>query len=192
MMFPAGARLHEWDLSTVVSPLDDLLRSCQQVGLTGFAEIKLSSGVGMILFYQGSEASAVFRQADASFQGHDALRHLNAAAAKGEGTVVVYELPLEMAYLLRGITNRRRIAEPVRTMAHLEALLDRLRAEQHTGMLEVHVAGSQAAVLFVNGRISNLYFEAADGGKLEHGPALAALVERLGRGCGRLPLRFLA
>jgi hypothetical protein len=180
MMFPAGARLHEWDLSTAGTPLDDLLRSCQQVSLTGFAEIKLSTGVGVILYYQGSEATAVFRQqSGASYQGQEALRRLRQAAAERDGTVVVYELPLEMAHVLRGITNRRRVSEPISTVAHLDAFLERLQTDRHTGMLEVQTSAGVAALLLVNGRMSNLYLERADGRKLERAPALQELQRAL-------------
>ena len=45
MKFPGSKLLHNWDLSAQHLSLDDLLRSCQQIGLTGFAEIKTPTAV---------------------------------------------------------------------------------------------------------------------------------------------------
>jgi hypothetical protein len=175
--FPGGKLLHGWDLSLQRLSLDDLLRSCRQVALTGSAEIQLASGVGMILFYKGSETSIVFRDGSAH-QGAAALERLRAAFASEEGTITVYELPLDMAHLLRGLTNRRR----ERTMLSpedLSKLLDELREREHTGLLEVQTGSGAAALLFVQGRLSNVYWEGTDGSTLDKEPARATLVDAL-------------
>jgi hypothetical protein len=177
--FPGGKYLHGWDLATQRLSMDDLLRSCQQVGLTGFAEIKLGASAGMVLYYMGSEVSAVYREGSAGYQGQDALRRLRASIAGGEGSVSMYELPLEMAHLLRGLTNRRRAQVPVRSPADLETLLGHLRQEQHTGLLEVQTDSGAAALLVVGGRISNMYWEGVDGGPLEGAPAMGGLQSAL-------------
>lgn len=174
--FPGGRLLHGWDLTAQRLSLDDLLRSCRQVGLTGFAEIKLTSGAGMILYYKGSEVSAAYRGESAGQRGAEALEGLRGAMATDEGHVDIYELPLEMAHLLRGVTNRRRApGPPVRTPAEADALLERLRGEEHTGLLEVQTDSGSAAILLVNGRVSNVYWEGLDGITLEKQAALAGL-----------------
>ena len=65
MNFPGGRLLHTWELESQRVTLDDLLKSCGQVGLTGFAELRLSTGIGMIIYYLGAEVSAVFREGGA-------------------------------------------------------------------------------------------------------------------------------
>jgi hypothetical protein len=178
--FPGGRLLHGWDLAIQRLSLDDLLRSCRQVGLTGFAEIKLASGAGMILYYKGSEVSAVFRGDDSGRQGQTALERMRAAMSSDEGQVSIFELPLEMAHLLRGITNRRRLpTPPIRVPADLEKLLDKLRHDEHTGTLEVQTDSGSAAILLVNGRLSNMYWEGIDGKTLEKQPALVGLQQGL-------------
>ena len=174
--FPGGRLLHGWDLGTQRLTLDDLLRSCRQVGLTGFAEIKLPSGAGMILYYKGSEVTAAYRDESAGQRGAQALEGLRAAMGSEEGHVSVYELPLEMAHLLRGVTNRRRApGPPVRSPYDLDRLLEHLRDQEHTGMLEIQTDSGSAAVLLVNGRVSNTYWEGRDGITLEKQPAMAGL-----------------
>jgi len=177
--FPGGKLLHGWDLALQRLSLDDLLRSCRQVSLTGTAEIQLSSGAGMILFYKGSETSVVFREGGSGHQGGAAIERLRAAMAEDEGTIAVYELPLEMAHLLRGLTNRRRERHPVARPADLTKLLESLRHREHTGMIEVQTASGSAALLLVQGRMSNLYWEGTDGRTLEKEPGLLGLHEAL-------------
>src|SRR5262249_15631086 len=107
MKFPGSKLLHNWDLSTQRLSLHDLLKSCQQAGLNGFAEVSFPDAVGMIFYYLGGEVNALFREGPVAHHGQAALEKLNAYVSGEEGTVSVYELPLDVAHLLRGITNRQ-------------------------------------------------------------------------------------
>ena len=62
MKFPGSKLLHHWDLSAQAPALDDLFRSSQQAGLTGFAEMKFPEAVGMIFYYLGGEVNALYRE----------------------------------------------------------------------------------------------------------------------------------
>ena len=57
MRFPGARYLHGWDLTHHSVSLDALLRSCQQVGLTGYAELKTAAGVGMSLLPERTKSS---------------------------------------------------------------------------------------------------------------------------------------
>ena len=59
MKFPGSKLLHHWDLPAPNLSLDDLFRSCQQAGLTGFAELKTANSVAMIFYYLGGEVNAL-------------------------------------------------------------------------------------------------------------------------------------
>jgi hypothetical protein len=67
----------------------------------------------------------------------------------------------------------------VRTSADLEGLLDKLRQDEHTGLLEVQTDSGAAAILLVNGRLSNMYWEGIDGKTAEKQPALLGLHQAL-------------
>lgn len=179
MKFPGGKLIHEWDLALQRISLDDVLRSSRDVGLTGFAELQLTSGAGMILWYLGTVASVIYREGPIGYNGHEALEALRTAMAGAEGHIQVHELPLEMAHLMRGVTNRHRLPGSVRTPADLEAVLEDLKRREHTGMLEVQAAPGAAVVLFVNGRISNMYWDGGDARTLEQGGAFVALQQAL-------------
>ena len=186
MKFPGSKLLHHWDLSTQHLSLDDLLRSCQQIGLTGFAEVKTPSAIAMIFYYLGAEVNALYREGAMAYNGTLALERLRAQAAGTSGEVAVYELPLDMAHLLRGITNRQKLKETVASSADLAELLGRLETTEHTGTLEVQTPRGAAMVLLVNGRVSNIYWETRAGQTFEKGEARNRLEETLDKEEARL------
>jgi hypothetical protein len=171
MRFPGSKLLHTWDLAVHGLSFDDLLRSCQQVGLTGFAEVKLANGVGMILYYLGGEVNALYREGGAAHHGKAALDRLRSQVGKGVGVVSIYELPLDMAHLLRGITNRQRLPDQLRSPAELDTLLSRVSQKEHTGTLEIQTGQGVAMVLLIGGRLSNVYWETPEGQTYEKGEA---------------------
>ena len=175
MKFPGSKLLHHWDLSIQKISLDDLFRSCQQVGLTGFAEVKFPSSVGMIFYYLGGEVNALHREGSVAYHGQAALDRLRAQVTGDEGIISVYELPLDMAHLLRGITNRQRLKETLESKSGLVELLRRMEKSEHTGTLEIQTASGSAMVLLVRGRLSNVYWETTDGLTYEKGEARQCL-----------------
>jgi hypothetical protein len=174
--FPGSKLLHHWDLSTQRPPaLDDLFRSSQAAGLTGFIELKFPQSVGMIFYYLGGEVNALYREGAIAHNGQAALERLRAEKPPSEGTISIFELPLDVAHLLRGITNRQRLKEPVNSREELAELLSRLEGQEHTGTLEVLVPDGAAMMLIVGGRVSNTYWESAGGLTFEKGEALQRL-----------------
>jgi hypothetical protein len=179
--FPGSKLLHHWDLSAQTIPLEDLLRSCQQVGLTGFAEVQFPEAVGMIFYYLGGEVNALYREGPVAFHGQDALEKLRTQATGAEGFVSVYELPLDVAHLLRGITNRQKLKESVASRRDLTELLQRMEKLEHTGTLEIQSTAGAAMILVVRGRVSNIYWESAEGMTFEMGEARRRLEDALGK-----------
>jgi hypothetical protein len=179
MKFPGSKLLHEWDLSIQRLSLDDLLRSCQNAGLTGFAEIKLPQAVGMIFYYLGGEVNALYREGPVAYNGQSALERLKAQVTGEEGAISVYELPLDMAHLLRGITNRQKLRETVAHKNDFVELLRRLEKSEHTGTLEIQLPKGAAMILLVRGRVSNTYWETSGGMTFEKGEARHKLEQAL-------------
>jgi hypothetical protein len=185
LKFPGRRLLHQWTIVPGLA-LEDVLRPCQQVGLTGFAELRLGRAEALILYYMGSEVSAVCREGAVVHHGTAALGQLRALIADGDGNVAIYELPLDMAHLLRGLSKRRRQPDPLQSRADLAAALDKLGAAGHTGTCEVQTKTGGAMLLLVNGRVSNTYWEPATGSTLEKDRARAALDQALDTEVGQL------
>jgi hypothetical protein len=182
MKFPGSKLLHHWDLATRGISLDDLLRSCQQAGLTGFAEVKFPNAVAMIFYYLGGEVNALYREGPVAYHGQTALERLRSQVAGDDGSISVYELPLDMAHLLRGITNRQRLKETLHGKSSLQELLNRMEKSEHTGTLEIQASDGAAMVLLVRGRISNTYWETTGGLTYEKGEARKRLEDSVADG----------
>src|SRR6266571_70958 len=137
MKFPGSKLLQQWDLSTRPLSFEDLFRSCREIGLTGLAELRLRDTVGLIFYYLGGEVNALYREGAVAYNGQAALDRLRARALGRVGTVSVYELPLDMAHLLRGITARKKLPDSPQSAAELDDLLSRLeRAEASLHLAE--------------------------------------------------------
>jgi hypothetical protein len=149
------------------------------VGLTGFAEIKFPQAAAMIFYYLGGEVNALYREGAVAYNGQAALERLRAQVAGEEGSVSVYELPLDMAHLLRGITNRQKLRETVMSRGDLTDLLRRLEKAEHTGTLEIQTQAGSAMLLLVRGRVSNTYWETTGGLTFEKGEARQHLEQAL-------------
>jgi hypothetical protein len=181
--FPGSKLLHHWDLAVQRSPaVDDLFRSCQSAGLTGLIEFKYPQSVGMIFYYLGGEVNALYREGAIAHNGQAALDRLREGDPPTEGAISIYELPLDVAHLLRGITNRQRLKDTLADRAALAGLLFRMEKEEHTGTLEIQTALGAAMVLLVRGRMSNTYWETSDGLTFEKKEAVQKLEDALARG----------
>ena len=188
MKFPGSKLLHQVDLSNQGVSLADVLRSCQQVALTGFAEVRRTDAMGMIFYYLGGEVNALFREGQVAHNGQAAVERLKALVPDQDTSVTVYELPLDMAHLLRGITQRRKLKETVTSTGDLEAVLDRLREAEHTGTLEMQTRSGAGILLLVQGRVSNTYWETPDGLTFEKVEARRRLDRATGDGNAQLLL----
>src|SRR5437867_39435 len=171
MKFPGSKLLQQWDLSTRPLSFEDLFRSCREIGLTGLAELRLRDTVGLIFYYLGGEVNALYREGAVAYNGQAALDRLRARALGRVGTVSVYELPLDMAHLLRGITARKKLPDSPQNAAELDDLLSRLERAEHTGTLEVQTGDGAGMLLMVRGRVSNVYWETVSGLVFEKGEA---------------------
>jgi hypothetical protein len=185
MKFPGSKLLHRFDLGAQMSSLEDLLRSSRASGFTGLVEVVHEGAIGLIFYYLGAEVNALHRKGGEASNGQAALQCMRDAAGQGGATVSVFELPLDLAYLMRGLTKRHRLADPVRNGRDLGDLMHRLEKSEHTGTLETQGPRGSAVVLFVRGRVSNAYFESADGVTYEQAQARAKLEEAAAEGLGQ-------
>ena len=181
MKFPGSKLLQQWDLSTRPLSFEDLFRSCREIGLTGLAELRLRDTVGLIFYYLGGEVNALYREGAVAYNGQAALDRLRARALGRVGTVSVYELPLDMAHLLRGITARKKLPDSPQNAAELDDLLSRLERAEHTGTLEVQTGDGAGMLLMVRGRVSNVDWETVSGLVFEKGEARSKMNAALKR-----------
>jgi hypothetical protein len=185
MKFPGSKLLHRFDLAAQQGSLEELLRSSRSSGFTGLVEVAHEGAIGLIFYYIGAEVNALYRAGGGAVSGQAALEGMRGAAHEGGSTVSVFELPLDLAYLMRGLTGRQRLPDAVRNSGDLQEILRRLEKTEHTGTLETQGDSGSAVVLLVRGRVSNVYFESADGMTYDQVEARAKLEEAAAGGLGQ-------
>ena len=102
MRFP-GSKLLSQDLSTETTPFDSIIRHCEDVNLSGYMEIAFGDAEGLLLFYLGEQINIIYRQGNKIFLAGEATLKLRNTAQLKEGKISIYELPLDMAHMLRGL-----------------------------------------------------------------------------------------
>jgi hypothetical protein len=180
MRFP-GSKLLSQNLSTHTTPFDSVIRNCEDVNLSGYVEIAFGDAEGLILFYLGEQIRVIYRAGNEIFISNEATLKLRNTAQSKEGKVSIYELPLDMAHMLRGLSNRKEIFGQIFAPEPLKELLKKLKEEGHTGSLEVITNKGTGMILLVRGRFSNCYFETEDGVTFEKRDAVNRIYEILGR-----------
>ncbi len=178
MRFP-GSKLLSQDLSTETTPLETVTRHCEDVNLSGYMEIAFSDAEGLILFYLGEQINIIYRAGNEISVSNEAMLKLRNAASLKEARVSVYELPLDMAHMLRGLSNRQEIFGQIFASQPLRDLLSKLEKEGHTGSLEIITNKGTGMILLVRGRFSNGYFETTGGVTFEKGEAMNKVFEAL-------------
>ena len=107
MRFP-GSKLLSQDLSTETTPLESVIRHCEDVNLSGYMEIAFGDADGLILFCLGEQINIIYRAGNEISVSNEAMLKLRNAASLKEARVSVYELPLDMAHMLRACPTARR------------------------------------------------------------------------------------
>lgn len=180
MRFP-GSKLLSQDLSTETTPFDSIIRHCEDVNLSGYMEIAFGDAEGLLLFYLGEQINVIYRQGNKIFLGAEATLKLRNTAQLKEGKISIYELPLDMAHMLRGLSNRKEMFGQIFASDPLRELLGKLKDEGHTGSLEVLTNKGTGMILQVRGRFSTAYFETEAGVTFEKKEALNKIYELLDR-----------
>jgi hypothetical protein len=181
MRFP-GSKLLSQELSTRTTPFDSIVRHCEDVNLSGYVEITFGDAEGLILFYLGEQINVIYRHGiNKFFLGGEATLKLRNTAALKEGKISIFELPLDMAHMLRGLSNRKEIFGQIFASEPLKDLVKKLQSEGHTGSLEVFTNRGTGMILNVRGRFSTAYFETEAGVTFEKKEALNKIYELLDR-----------
>lgn len=181
MRFP-GSKLLSQELSTRTTPFDSIVRHCEDVNLSGYLEITFGDAEGLILFYLGEQINIIFRQGvNKFFLDTEATLKLRNTAELRAGRISIYELPLDMAHMLRGLSNRKEIFGQIFASEPLKDLIKKLESDGHTGSLEVLTNKGTGMILQVRGRFSTAYFETEAGVTFEKKEALNKVFEILDR-----------
>ena len=107
MRFP-GSKLLSQDISTETTSFDSIIRHCENVNISGYMEVTFGDAEGLLLFYLGEQINIIYRHTNKIFLGGEATLKLRNTAQMREGKISIYELPLDMAHMLRGLLQPKR------------------------------------------------------------------------------------
>ncbi len=159
MIFPGRKPLLE-NISTRNLHVDDLLMEFTKQNFSGYAEFHFSESKGVLLFHSGEVITTVYKERDKIKSQEEGITAVKSRCRLEDGTINTYELPSEMAHMLRGLCNRKFIEE-IHASGKLQLLLDTLQQDQHTGTLDLIFTErkEKGMILIINGRISNSFLE---------------------------------
>jgi hypothetical protein len=159
MLFPGRKALME-NIPTRNIQVDDLVSEFTKQNFSGYAEFLFDEGRGIVLFHSGEVVTAIFKKHDTVKGQDDAITAIKNTSRLEEGKVNSYQLPSEMAHMLRGLCNRK-FLEEIHVSGKLKLILDKLEQNNETGTLDVLFTDrkEKGMILFINGRISNSFLE---------------------------------
>ena len=177
MIFPGRKPLLE-KISTQNIRADDLLSEFTLQNFSGYAEFRFSEGKGILLFHSGEIITAIYKDDEKIKSEEDAVKAIKNRCRLDEGWISTYQLPSEMAHMLRGLCNRAYLEE-IQVSGKLQLILESLKKDQHTGTLDLIFTDrkEKGMILLINGRVSNTYLEMDTNLTLEGKDALNRILE---------------
>ncbi|MBI1865231.1 MAG: hypothetical protein HYR98_05820, partial [Nitrospirae bacterium] len=162
-LFPGGSLLFETliDSHTVI---ENLLDEVKKTNLSGFCEVRFPQTIGIVFFYSGEPTSVIFKSPGKVSSGQEGLADLKDFCHQHKGgKLSVYELPNDVAFMLRGLTNRKQITAEADWSGRLRMLIDELAEQKYTGALDGITSAGKGLILLVGGKISTTSFEIESG-----------------------------
>lgn len=162
-LFPGGSLLFE-TLIDSHAVIENLLDEVKKTNLSGFCEVRFPQTIGLVFFYSGEPTSVIFKSPGKVSSGKEGLTDLEEFCHQHKGgKLSVYELPNDVAFMLRGLTNRKQITAEADWSGRLRMLIDELAGEKYTGALDVITSAGKGLILLVGGKISTTSFEIESG-----------------------------
>ncbi len=162
-LFPGGSLLFE-TLIDSHAVIENLLDEVKKTNLSGFCEVRFPQTIGLVFFYSGEPTSVIFKSPGKVSSGKEGLTDLEGFCHKHKGgKLSVYELPNDVAFMLRGLTNRKQITAEADWSGRLRMLIDELAEQKYTGALDVITSAGKGLILLVGGKISTTSFEIESG-----------------------------
>jgi hypothetical protein len=150
MIYPQGKIIYE-NLNTSFTNLEELLIGLKSERHTGFVRISYWDYNGALFMDSGKLINAVAERGNERSAGLDAVSGIMEKSRQKDGTISVHSLQTELVTLLAGAANGEVIHQDLSTeFTNLTGLLEKLRADKHTGSVEVVLQGDNGiGVIFL-------------------------------------------
>ncbi len=159
MIFPGRKPLME-KIPTQNIRVDDLFDEFSKQNFSGYAEFDFPDSRGIILFHSGEIITAVYKGTDKVKSQEEGIAAVKNRCRLEDGLISTFQLPAEMAHMLRGLCNRKFLDE-IHVAGKLKVVLSNLLEAKHTGTLDVLFPQrkEKGMILLINGRVSNTFLE---------------------------------
>jgi len=184
MIFPGRKALME-EIPTGNIRVDDLISEFTNRNFSGYAEFRFPDSKGIILFHSGEIVTAIYKGESRVKSQEEGIAAIKNACRLQDGEISAYQLPGEMAHMLRGLCNRE-FLEEIHVPGKLKLLLAAREEENHTGTLDILFTQrkEKGMILLINGRVANTFLEMDKNLTLEGKEALDRIYELLDDGDG--------
>ena len=150
MIFPKREAVYQ-NLNTSFTNFGELLVDLKENGFTGVVQVSFWEYEGILLLDNGNIINAIQEVKDQTITGQDAVRLVTSKAKEKDGAISVYHQKGEMVTMLASVARSEVLHENLSAeFTSLEALISKLRNEDHTGYIEVSFeAQDQKGYIFI-------------------------------------------
>ncbi len=143
MIFPRRDSVYE-NLNTSFTNFGELLVDLKENSFTGVVQVSYWEYEGILLLDSGNIINAIEEINGNVITGQSAVMKVTEKAKDKDGAISVYSQKGEMITMLASVAKSVIVYENLSTeFTSLDALINKLQNEDHTGYIEVTIAGSE-------------------------------------------------
>ena len=162
MIFPKNNAVYE-NLNTSFTNVSELLVNLKENGFTGILEVVFWEYEGLLLMDNGNVVNGIEEFDDQTLTGSGSVKRVIAKSEEKDGAINVYRINGEMVTMLSSIARSEVVYRDLSTdFTSLEGLINKLRSEDHTGYIEVHLEGDKTTgfIFMLSGKVIDSLFTA--------------------------------
>ena len=155
MIFPKRDAVYQ-NLNTSFTNFGEMLVDLKENSFTGVLQVSFWEYEGVLLLDNGNIINATEEINGKLISGQEAVKRVISKAKDKDGTISVYALKGEMITMLASVIKSEIVFENLSTeFTSLEALINKLQTEDHTGYIQVDFQGDQQAgyIFLLEGRV---------------------------------------
>jgi hypothetical protein len=143
MIYPKKDAIYQ-NLNTSFTNFGELLVDLKENSFTGVVQVSFWEYDGILLLDNGNIINAIEEVKGDLLTGPDAVKHVTDKGQEKDGTISVFVQKGEMITMLASVAKSQAVYENLSTdFTSLEALINKLQGEDHTGYIEVTFDGNQ-------------------------------------------------
>jgi hypothetical protein len=157
MIFPRKDAIYQ-NLNTSFTNFGELLVDLKENFFTGVVQVSFWEYEGILLLDSGNIINAIQEIDGNILTGQEAVRMVTEKAKEKDGAVSVFSQSGDMVTMLASIAKSEVVYKDLSTeFTSLDALITKLRNEDHTGYIEINLMGGQQTgyIFLLSGEIIN-------------------------------------